>query len=281
MNKIHDILYSLKLNYKSWIFFMITIYLLSSKNYINGVFNLIFNFLIIYFGHYLLHVDLKKYRFLNFFKIIHEIHHKKHGWLIFFAEILLEFFSITFISFIKIFIQSICNINFFDVILNNVNIPLNIFSFILYTTVHYINYSYLHVTNAHELHHIDYFKNIFPDFFDILFSTKYKDNYKDKDQSYIENTDHYIPNIIISTMIIYIFLYFYNNYNYKKTFDYIFFFIYICVFMILSIVSIELEDKKHKKIIKKIKYKLKKYKNKLKKYKNKLKKYKNSPIINF
>ena len=164
MNKIHDILYSLRLNYKSWIFFMIIIYLLSSKNYLNGVFNLIVNFLIIYFGHYLLHVDLKKYRFFNFFKIIHEHHHKKHGWFIYFAEILLEFFSITFISFIKIFIQSICNIHFFDAILNNVNIPLNIFSFLLYMTVHCINYSYLHVTNTHELHHIDYFKNIFPDF---------------------------------------------------------------------------------------------------------------------
>ena len=136
-------------------------------------------------------------------------------------------------------------------------------------TVHCINYSYLHVTNTHELHHIDYFKNIFPDFFDILFSTKYKNT----DESYIENTDHYIPNIIISTIIIYTFLYFYNNYyNYKKNFDYIFFFTYISVFIILSISSIELDDQKHKKIIKKYKNKLKKYKNKLKKYKNKLKK---------
>lgn len=265
MNKIHDILYSLRLNYKSWIFFMITIYLLSSKNYLNGVFNLIVNFLIIYFGHYLLHVDLKQYKFLNFFKIIHENHHKKHGWFIFFTEILLEFFSITFISFIKIFIQSICNIYFFDNILNNINIPLNIFSFLLYTSVHYINYSYLHLTNSHEFHHIDYFKNIFPDFFDILFDTKYKDNYKNTDQSYIENTDHYIPNIIILTIIIYIFLYFYNNYDYKKIFDYIFFFIYIYVSIILGISSIELLDQKHKKEIKKYKNKLKKYKNKLKK----------------
>jgi hypothetical protein len=244
----------------------------------NGILNLIVNFLIIYFGHYLLHVDLKKYRFLNFFKIIHEHHHKKHGWFIYFAEILLEFFSITFISFIKIFIQSICNINFFDAILNNINVPLNIFSFLLYMTVHYINYSYLHLTNAHEFHHIDYFKNIFPDFFDILFDTKYKNNCKNKDQSYIENTDHYIPNIIISTIIIYTFLYFYNNYNYKKNFDYIFFFIYIYVSIFLAISSIELHDKKHNKEIKKYKNKLKKYKNKFKKYRNKLKKYKNTSI---
>lgn len=268
MSKIYDIIYSLKLNYKSWIFFLIIIYLLSSKNYMNGVFNIIINFLIIYYGHYLLHVDLKKYSFLNFFKIIHEHHHKKHGWFIFFTEILLEFFSITFISFTKIFIQSICNIHFFDTILNNINIPLNIFAFLLYTSIHYINYSYLHLTDAHELHHIDNLKNIFPDFFDILFDTKYNHDYKNKDQSYIENTDHYIPNIIISTIIIYSFLYFYNNCNYKKIFNYIFFFTYIYVFIILSISTIRLLNEKHNKEIKKYKKKLKEYKKKLEKYKD-------------
>lgn len=270
MSKIYDIIYSLKLNYKSWIFFMITIYLLSSKNYMNGVFNIIINFLIVYLVHYLLHINFKKYKFLNLIKIIHERHHNKHlhkkrDWFIIFTEILSEFFSITFISFIKIFTVSICNIHFFDVILNNINIPLNIFIFFLYTSLHYINYSYLHLTNYHEIHHIDYSKNLSPDICDIIFDTKYKKNNK----SDIENIDHYIPNIIISTIIIYIFLYFYNNYNNKKIFDYIFIFIYMCILLFLSIVSIDLLYKKHNN-------KIKKYKNKIKKYKNEIKKYKDS-----
>ena len=86
-----------------------------------------------------------------------------------------------------------------EYILEYINIPLNFFNFMLYTSIHYINYSYFHINNFHELHHKDTYKNIGPDICDIIFGTKYK--IENSNENTIENTDHYIPNILISLLI--------------------------------------------------------------------------------
>ena len=69
---------------------------------------------------------------------------------------------------------------------------------LFYTTVHNINYGILHINDVHREHHDNIFCNIGPDICDVIFSTKCE---KDTD---VENTNHYIPNIIISTIILFI-----------------------------------------------------------------------------
>jgi presenilin-like A22 family membrane protease len=54
----------------------------------------------------------------------------------------------------------------------------------------------LRVNNVHFKHHKNVHTNLGPDICDILFSTK---NESDDD---VENTNHYIPNIIIITILI-------------------------------------------------------------------------------
>jgi hypothetical protein len=67
--------------------------------------------------------------------------------------------------------------------------------YLFYTTVHNINYSIFHVNTIHEKHHKEVTTNIGPDICDILFDTKYDEN--------IENTDHYILNILVAYIIVY------------------------------------------------------------------------------
>jgi len=69
--------------------------------------------------------------------------------------------------------------------------------YLIYTTVHNINYSIFHVNNVHENHHRLFNKNMGPDFCDLAFGTKH-----DPVNS-IENTDHYLPNIVGAFIIIY------------------------------------------------------------------------------
>ena len=62
--------------------------------------------------------------------------------------------------------------------------------FLIYTTIHNINYGYYHVNTIHEEHHKDILKNIGPDICDILFNTKlYKQGSKE---------EHHIPRFSIT-----------------------------------------------------------------------------------
>ena len=80
--------------------------------------------------------------------------------------------------------------------------------FIFYTSTHNINYGLLKVNDVHYKHHLNYSVNYGPDICDIIFKTKYPLNG-------VENTDHYIPNIIIATIISYFFKIYYLNSNNK------------------------------------------------------------------
>lgn len=260
-----DIFYSLYLNYKSWLCFLLGIYLLYTKNIIIGILNFIIFFLFSYIGHYISHM-----KNIDFFNCVHTYHHKYNNWFGFYTEIIYEFVLATAFTFLKIFIQFICNIHTFDFIIDYINIPLNILIFMFYTSVHYINYSALHINNVHELHHKNVFKNMGPDFCDVLFGTKYEI------ENTIENTDHYIPNILISIFIIYTLLQIYKYTDFKDYFKYTFFYIYIvaCVILFISstIIFIKFFNKKLHKKYKKLQ---KKYKRLHKKYKKLQKKYRN------
>ena len=69
--------------------------------------------------------------------------------------------------------------------------------YLIYTTVHNVNYSIFHVNNVHENHHRIFKKNMGPDICDIAFGTKH-----DVEHS-IENTDHYLPNIAGAFVVVY------------------------------------------------------------------------------
>ena len=70
------------------------------------------------------------------------------------------------------------------------------FSTIFYSTIHNINYGYFRVNDVHSLHHKFPFTNVGPDLCDIMLNTKNKLN------TTVENTNHYIPNIIIITILL-------------------------------------------------------------------------------
>ena len=73
----------------------------------------------------------------------------------------------------------------------------------LYTTIHLINYSF-HSPEEHINHHKDCYTNYGIDLYDILFDTK------NKNDSYVENYNHYSYNLIILT-VLYLVIYYYTN----------------------------------------------------------------------
>jgi hypothetical protein len=83
----------------------------------------------------------------------------------------------------------------FGIDLYFINSWIIIFLWLIYTTVHNINYGIFHVNEYHKIHHAEPITNIGPDFYDLLFGTKNKETEKS------ENIDHYIPNIITAFII--------------------------------------------------------------------------------
>jgi hypothetical protein len=145
---------------------------------------------------------------------------------------------------------------------NYINIPAHILMSLFYVTVHNINYSYFHINKCHELHHDNTNTNFGPSICDIIFNTNnnnnnynYNDNNNDnnsknKNKLYlnIENTDHYIPNIIILTVLIIIInilmkYYFNDKIIFYKIFYYVFIFIIILlIFSTLYIYKIDYDE---------------------------------------
>jgi hypothetical protein len=70
------------------------------------------------------------------------------------------------------------------------------FSTLLYSTIHNINYGVFHVNDVHKLHHEEYLTNLGPDVCDVIFGTKNPLN------ETVENINHCIPNITIITILI-------------------------------------------------------------------------------
>jgi hypothetical protein len=68
-------------------------------------------------------------------------------------------------------------------------------------------------------HHLNINGNYFPDICDLLFNTKHN-------PSNVENTDHWLPNIIIITLIILAIKHIYRKYKNKEFLHLLFFIIY-------------------------------------------------------
>jgi hypothetical protein len=183
---------SIRENYLSWIVITIAILIISSKNYFISIITYILILLIVYFSH------ISSHLFDNIFSILHRYHHNNNNFFSHFIQYIIELgFPVIFLPIYYIFGTTILD----EWII--------MFTALFYSTTHNINYGYFHVNDVHTIHHKDSLTNIGPDVCDIIFGTK---NYLNES---VENTNHYIPNIIIITFIVLFFKYLYTNEKYK------------------------------------------------------------------
>jgi hypothetical protein len=188
---------SITKNYKSWVCMFVAIYFVSKPNLIEGY----FTFGIMLLFSYYIHKETHAVR--NFLTIAHHYHHENNNFISHFVQILLEF-------------QAGCGLNMLLYYLFNgrfFSTWAMMFSYLFYTSVHNINYSIYHVNHIHELHHKYQDTNMGPDICDIIGGTK---NENMSANEYIENTDHYIFNIIAGAIIVLIIQNLYSNDNYKE-----------------------------------------------------------------
>jgi hypothetical protein len=214
---------SCKLNYKSWLIISLSLFLLDNKftSYVTFAIMLF----VVHCGHYVNHLE-SSYPF----NTVHLYHHHNNNNLSHLLQILLEFFAFLYIILFKHLIIYQYGVN----ILPFIDEWVVVFCYLLYTSVHNINYSIFHVNKIHEIHHKNYMKNLGPDISDIIFGTKMNP------ESDLENTDHYILNIICSTLIV-LFL----KYLFKKIplLNHVFFTIYFIIMIILIYYTITLYEK--------------------------------------
>ena len=131
--------------------------------------------------------------------LLHEYHHENNNFFSHFIQYVIELgFPVIFFPIYYVFET---------IILDEWII---LFSTLLYSTTHNINYGCFHVNNVHNLHHKEYLTNIGPDICDIIFDTKNPLNKS------VENTNHYIPNAILITIFIMFIKYLYLNETYKN-----------------------------------------------------------------
>ena len=179
---------SIKENLLSWLFIFISISIISYPNLSNGFVTFFVLLLLAYIVHAVSHY------IRNVFTILHHYHHENTNLFSHYAQILME---LTFpVIFYPIYLQ-------YDTIFLD---PWVIFLFVLfYSSVHNINYAIFRVNDVHYLHHQFINTNIGPDICDVIFNTKNPHN------TCVENTNHYIPNIIIGTLIVLFIKYLYES----------------------------------------------------------------------
>jgi hypothetical protein len=212
---------SIILNYKSWIFLLVSLFLID-KNIISCFVSFILMLFIGHVAHYCNHAETSYP-----FNIVHLYHHSHNNMFSHLIQILLEFNSLLSIIFFKYVVIFQYNIN----ILSFINDWTIVFFYFFYTTVHNINYSIFHVNHIHELHHKTHLYNIGPDIADIVLGTKLNP------ETDLENTDHYIFNITLSTVIVLILKFLFNK---IPVLNYAFFIIYLIGLVILIFYTIDL-----------------------------------------
>jgi hypothetical protein len=145
--------------------------------------------------------------------VLHRYHHEHNNFFSHFIQYILEIgFPVVFLPVYYLYGSFILD----EWIL--------MFSALFYSSVHNINYGCFHVNDVHSLHHKNELTNIGPDLCDIMFGTKNSLN------DTVENTNHYIFNIIILTIFMLCLKSFYLNETFKKIFDkFIFVFLISCL----------------------------------------------------
>lgn len=224
-NKCNMVIKSFILNIHIWILFIVCVFIIKLKTIsqftskfkvINNLCMLIYSMkditLLSIFS-YIIHYFSHTYR--NIFTIIHHYHHETNNKILGdLLQIGLEFLA-------AVSCVLIMDLNPFTVLQ----------FFLIYTTIHNVNYGYYHVNSVHEEHHNNTMINIGPDICDVIFNTKthkqiqtehtiQNQNYTnitekiwdflktkitnkyDDEQVDIEDISHIIPNILLSTIVI-------------------------------------------------------------------------------
>ena len=220
LNKI-SILESIKTNYLSWIFIILSIILVSYPSIIAGFITFFIFFLLSYFTHLFSHIDK------NIFTILHHYHHDNNNFFSHFSQILIEL-SLSAVVFPLYYFNNIYLGN------NFIDIWIGLLYVLFYSSVHNYNYGQLRINDVHYLHHKNIFTNIGPDICDIAFNTKHPDNKE------VENTNHYIPNVILSTIFILFMKYLCIDENMRDLLLKIFSLIMLLIFLFILISSIYL-----------------------------------------
>ena len=202
---------SIRKNIISWVCIFIAIYFISN-NYTTGLLTFFFLFIISYFLH------IQSHEQKTFFTLAHQYHHANNNFYSHFIQYIIELGA----PILFLFSYYLFGTIYFDkwVIL---------FTAPFYSSIHNINYGYLKVNKVHSLHHSHPNTNVGPDICDILFGTKHPSD------SNVEDTSHYIPNIIIIAICV-ILLKRYCNHD--TLFTCISYFLILCaiIFLIFSLV---------------------------------------------
>lgn len=219
LDYLNNIKKSFTTNYKSWSLIVLSIIILSRTNLIGGFITFIILIVFAYFIHYYSHLKTSYP-----FNITHLYHHENNNFFSHFIQITLEFVALLSFLYTKY-------IAFHTEILNEWVV---IFFYFFYTTIHNINYSIFHVNNVHENHHKFRMLNMGPDICDVIFNTKHDL------ETGIENTDHYIPNIIICLIITLILKNIWNQIEDKEPYQKTFVNVFAACFLILVVSSLYL-----------------------------------------
>ena len=174
----------------------------------DGLTSFLYIFLSSYVGHIVLHDDL--FYYLPY-SILHRYHHEIHSPFSYFINILSELSQLTIALFL---------------------LPLNpwsmLFGALMFVTIHYINYSWLHINTYHEKHHENVNQNMSPDILDVIFGTKHPD-------TPFEDTTHMIPNVLLCALFV-----FWLKQYYHPSWNRIFFYIASILILVLSIASLSI-----------------------------------------
>jgi hypothetical protein len=174
-----NVLTSLKTNYLSWIVILLSVSIVSQPFITAGFITFFSLLLFAYFVH------RGSHDFRNVFTILHHYHHENDNFFSHFSQIILELSLGMLVVPLYYYLGN-----------NYINVWTAILFVLFYSTVHNYNYGQLRVNDVHFLHHKEINTNIGPDICDIAFNTK---NEKNKE---VENTNHYIPNIVIITVLV-------------------------------------------------------------------------------
>ena len=207
---------SIKLNYIFYISIIICVLCISSltnTNFIWGIISFVFISFLGYAVHYISHtVRVEEL----YDKINNQNYFTRNSYIDYFIRIACKTFDFHDIihhdskinkTFNNVVIEFLLNFYtqagaflLFLLFVRNLNIYVILLWGIMYPTVHLINYE-IHKSTTHIHHHTDSKTNYGIDIWDILFNTKYN-----KDNSQIENINHYSINVcIISIIMIYIY----------------------------------------------------------------------------
>jgi len=197
--KWNDIWMSLHSNALPWSLFFLSSICLCDWNIVQGIAAFMYAYFINYLGHTFLHSE---YTYYNMYSILHCHHHHHDAWWTYLINVISEISMMTGFLMLPKYIFSTF---FFS--------PLNFwihewvlcFNAIVYTTVHYINYTYSKVNLYHAKHHENEETNYFPDFFDAIFDTK------NKETPTQEPLHHKISNIFFALALVLIMKTIYNS----------------------------------------------------------------------